>query len=165
MRPYGNMRKYCGSIKYVWSRILRPTDFFLPVGILSFGTSLRWYVRTLESALDREYGGDVYSHLDAQCASKTELVFLPYLSRVSIMDANTQALGAFLGINVSTSRAEMYRAVLEGLHFESRSNLSLLKEMGIFVDKLVATGGMARSPLSMQMKADIIERKIYTLGQ
>ena len=142
---------------------LTPNRFLLPVGILSFGTSLRWYVRTLESALDREYGGDVYSHLDAQCASKTELVFLPYLSRVSIMDANTQALGAFLGINVSTSRAEMYRAVLEGLHFESRSNLSLLKEMGIFVDKLVATGGMARSPLSMQMKADIIERKIYTL--
>jgi xylulokinase len=49
----------------------------------------------------------------------------------------------------------MAKAVLEGLTFELRTNLDLLREVGIELGELRAVGGGARSDLWLQLKADI----------
>jgi xylulokinase len=55
----------------------------------------------------------------------------------------------------ATSRGEVARAILEGLTYELRSNLDLLAAAGVEVGTLRAIGGGARSPLWLQLKADI----------
>jgi xylulokinase len=54
----------------------------------------------------------------------------------------------------------MYRALLEGLAFESKSNIETLEATGYRPQRFIATGGGAKSPLFMQIKADILGRAI-----
>jgi len=51
----------------------------------------------------------------------------------------------------------MAKAVLEGLTFELRINLDLLREAGVTINELHAVGGGARSLLWLQLKADICQ--------
>lgn len=140
--------------------------YILPLGHLTFGSCLKWYVNTLEgdhfAAADAQ-GKSIYQWLEERCAEETELVFLPYLSRVVTGNAQNGALGGFIGVTIGTERKEMYRAVIEGLNFESRRNYELLKSLGMGSGRLVVTGGFSRSRLAMQMKADVFEREIETL--
>jgi xylulokinase len=62
-----------------------------------------------------------------------------------------------LGLTFATGRAEIAKAILEGLCFELRTNLDLLRGAGIVIDELHAVGGGARSPLWLQLKADICQ--------
>ena len=141
--------------------------YIVPVGFLSFGTSIKWYVDTFEKdafwkmQIEEE---SIYAYLDRYCASDTDVVFLPYLTKVNVMDADSWALGAFIGLSISTSKPEIYRAVLEGIHFESRQNFELLYSTDLPMNHYVATGGLAKSALAMQIKADILQMTIHILA-
>jgi xylulokinase len=65
------------------------------------------------------------------------------------------AKGAVLGLSFATTGPTMAKAILEGLTFDLRANLDLLKGAGINISELHAVGGGARSPLWLQIKADI----------
>jgi xylulokinase len=58
-------------------------------------------------------------------------------------------------LTFSTSRADLAKAILEGLTYELRVNLDLLKAGGVSIDTLRAIGGGAKSDLWLQLKADI----------
>ena len=55
----------------------------------------------------------------------------------------------------ATRRLDLAKAILEGLTYELRLNLDLLKAGGVQIDALRAIGGGARSPLWLQLKADL----------
>ena len=142
---------------------VRPGQFLIPVGQLAHGTSIRWFLENVGA----DFGigdGDVYERAGAGCAPEAgNVYFLPYLSRVKSMDASNRALGAFLGLEVGVGKAQMYRAVLEGLCFESRRSMDVLKQAGFPVKKITASGGCSKSSLFMQMKADVLEETIWIL--
>ena len=52
---------------------------------------------------------------------------------------------------------------MEGITYEMRLNLDILRGGGITVDALNATGGGSRSPIWMQIKADITGLPVNTL--
>jgi xylulokinase len=83
------------------------------------------------------------------------LVFLPYLlgERSPLWDAD--ARGAFVGLTLATGRAQIYRAVMEGVAFALRHNLDVAAGAGAEVAELLAIGGATKSPLWMQIKADV----------
>jgi len=62
-----------------------------------------------------------------------------------------------VGLTFATSHAEIAKAILEGLCFELRVNLDLLRGAGVAIDELYAVGGGARSSLWLQLKADICQ--------
>ncbi len=145
---------------------LTKDKYIVPVGLLAFGTSLKWYVNTFEQdtiSRAQSEGLSVYAYLDRCCAERTELIFLPYLSKTNLMSTAGCPLGAFIGLCISVDRPELYRAVLEGLHFESRRNFELLKELGLSLNSIVVTGGLSKSALAMQIKADIFQEPINIL--
>jgi len=51
---------------------------------------------------------------------------------------------------------DIYRACMESVVYEERINLERLKETGLQIRMLHATGGGAKSKVWMQMKADIL---------
>jgi xylulokinase len=83
------------------------------------------------------------------------LVFLPYLAgeRSPLWDAD--ARGAFLGLTLATDRGALYRAVMEGVAMSLRHNLDVAYEAGANVAELLAIGGATKSPVWMQIKADV----------
>lgn len=72
-------------------------------------------------------------------------VFLPYLGgeRTPLNDAAIR--GAFLGLGHATDREAATRAVLEGVTFALADCADALRGAGTRIDRLIATGGGARS--------------------
>jgi len=84
-----------------------------------------------------------------------ELLILPHFSGSGTPLLDTSSKGAILGLTFDTTRATLAKAMLEGLTFELRVNIDLLREAGLTIRELIAVGGGARSLLWLQMKADI----------
>jgi xylulokinase len=80
---------------------------------------------------------------------------LPHFAGSGTPRLDTSSRGAILGLTFATTRPAMAKAILEGLTFELRTNLDLLREAGVAINELHAVGGGARSPIWLQLKADI----------
>jgi xylulokinase len=125
----------------------------------SGGLLLRWFRDTLcrwEMAQARSTGQDAYDLILSDVPpGPTELLVLPHFSGSGTPWLDTTSRGAIVGLTFSTTHAAMAKAILEGLTFELRVNLDLLQASGVGIAELHAVGGGARSPLWLQLKADI----------
>ena len=125
----------------------------------SGGLLLRWFRDTLcrwELEQARATGEDPYDVILASVPEgPTGLLVLPHFSGSGTPLLDTTSKGAILGLTFATTHATIAKAILEGLVFELRVNTDLLKEAGVAIDELHAVGGGARSPLWLQLKADI----------
>ena len=74
------------------------------------------------------------------------------------------ATGAIVGLSLATTRGEFVKAILEGTAFELRANIERIEAAGIAIGSLRATGGGARSPHWLQLKADITGKPISTVS-
>jgi xylulokinase len=125
----------------------------------SGGLLLRWFRDTLgewEKQHASQTGQDAYDLILADApVGPTSLLVLPHFAGSGTPWLDTQSKGAILGLTFSTTRSSIAKAILEGLTFELRVNLALLKAGGVAISELHAVGGGARSPLWLQIKADI----------
>ena len=72
--------------------------------------------------------------------------------------------GAILGLDTGVTTAQLYHACMEGVVYEMLVNMEYLEKAGTGFDRLHATGGGARSPVWMQMKADMLNVPITALA-
>jgi xylulokinase len=145
---------------------VEPGRFIMPIGQLSHGTSIKWFVEAHRSVYEAvaESAESLYETADRLMAEDSgRLHFLPYLSGVNCMDASSRAPACFIGVDCDTTVHSMYRAVLEGLSFETRSNMRLFDEANVPVYRIVASGGGAKSKRFMKIKADALQKPIATL--
>jgi xylulokinase len=125
----------------------------------SGGLLLRWFRDTLcpdqrdEAAAT---GRDAYDLMRAGAPrAPTRLLVLPHFAGSGTPWLDTTSRGAILGLTFATTRSVLAKAILEGLTFELRANIDLLRDAGVTISELRAVGGGARSPLWLQLKADI----------
>lgn len=123
--------------------------------ILSAGIALRW----LRDAVLGVEGADAYERMLAWAAEAPTgaggLVFLPYLAGERSPHMDPDARGVLLGLTASHGRAELVRAVVEGITLACFDASRVLAEAGALPDRLVLAGGGARSPLWQQIVADV----------
>lgn len=131
---------------------------------LTGGNLLRWFRDqwcALEQAEAAKGDIDVYERiLRGMAPEPTPLMVLPYFTGSGTPYFDAETPGAILGLRLDTTRGQVLRALLEGLAFELRLNLSLLGKAGICVREIFAVGGGARSRSWLQLKADILNRPI-----
>ena len=131
---------------------------------LTGGACAKWVRDKLTPDLVRENSGkNVYKILDeAMPEQPTGILVLPHFngSATPYMDSGSRA--AVVGIDLATDRKTLYRAVLEGVTLEMKKNLEMLDRFGIRPQTLIAAGGGAKSPVWLQMKADIFGCPIET---
>lgn len=132
--------------------------------------ALRWYrdaVGTLEK--EREASGemDAYRQLDELAAAAPPgskgLLFLPYLATAATPRWNPQARAALVGLTFAHGRAELTRAVMEGVVLEIRDIIEQWFRAGLELDSLRIGGGATRSALWNQIQADVYGRPVETL--
>ncbi|MGQ9787643.1 MAG: xylulokinase, partial [Anaerolineae bacterium] len=132
----------------------------------SGGLVLRWYRDTFcEGEVQRAQasGRNAYDLILADASPEpSRLLFLPHLSGSGTPLLDIASKGAVLGLTFGTTRRDVAKAILEGLTFELRVNLDLLREGGVFINELRAIGGGARSELWLQLKADILGVPVVT---
>ena len=79
--------------------------------------------------------------------------------RTPLMDGNVS--GAFIGLTLQTTPAQMYRALIEATAFGVRWIVETLQTAGVPVRRFVASGGLPmKSPLLMQIYADVLNERI-----
>lgn len=133
------------------------------------GSLLKWYRDQLaasEAKAFRQQGINPYDGFNAgmKAGEPSGLLVLPYFSGAATPYMDAGAKGAILGIQDSTSSIDIYQALMEGVTYEMMLNLECLKAAGIEIRELRATGGGARAEVWLQLKADILNKRIVTLG-
>jgi xylulokinase len=132
--------------------------------------SLRWYrdvIGTSEKQRAAAGGRDAYEQLDELAATAPPgsrgLLYLPYLATAATPRWNPQARAAFVGLSFAHGRAEMTRAVMEGVVLEIRDMFEQWTSAGLSVRSLRIAGGATRSRLWNQIQADVYGRPVETL--
>jgi len=87
------------------------------------------------------------------------ITFLPYLMGERSPHWNPNAKGAFIGIKLTSKRADLFRSVLEGVTFNLKLILDIFKSK-ISVSQMGLVGGGARSAVWTQIMADIYELEL-----
>ena len=134
---------------------------------LTGGNILKWFrdqFGDAEVKLARETHRDPYELLIDEMPEKpTGLLVLPYFTPTGTPYFDVSVKGAIIGMDLSTTREEIMKALLEGVAFEIKLNLDILKESGYEVKELRVIGGGARSQKHVQLKADVIGMPITIL--
>ena len=136
---------------------------FMPTGTMqAAGASYQW-ARDQLCALEVDAGERLqinpYELMNLEAARSPAgadgLVFLPYLMGERSPRWNPQARGAFIGLTVRHTRADMVRAVLEGVSMNLRLILDAFRDQGAQVESMRLIGGGAASPFWSQLLAEV----------
>ncbi len=134
---------------------------------MTAGSVLRWtrdQLATQETADARAAGEDPYDRIIAAAGgAPSPLVMSPLFGPTGTPWFDPDAVGVLFGLHLTTTRAQVLRAVLEGITFEMRLNLQIMQDAGIAVSDLRAVGGGSRNAAYMQVKADVLRIPITTM--
>lgn len=134
---------------------------------LTGGNILKWFrdeFGSAEAELARRTNCDPYELLLNQMTEEpSRLLVLPYFTPSGTPYFDVSVKGAIIGLDLSVTREEIMKALLEGVAFEIKLNLDILKQSGYEVKELRVIGGGARSKRHIQLKADVIGMPITIL--
>jgi xylulokinase len=107
-----------------------------------------------EGGVDWDY---LMAEASASPAGTRGAMFLPHMSAAGCPAMDVRSLGAFVGLSNFVQRADMLRAIIEGLNYQVLDIVTALKSsLDLSPDRLVAVGGATRNGFWMQNKADIL---------
>jgi xylulokinase len=131
------------------------------------GSLLKWYRDTFAGAereKARRAGKDVYDLVLSECPKEpTSLFILPHFTSTGTPHFDTDSKGVIAGLRLSTTRGEIVRAILEGVTYEMALNADVLRQCGASIESFRATGGGAKSPFWMQLKADLLGKPVHAM--
>jgi xylulokinase len=149
--PAGRVHTFCHAVRGKW-HVMGVTQ--------GAGLSLQWFRNQLGA-------GASYDDL-TQAAAGCErgargLFWLPYLmgERTPHLDSTCRA--AWVGLTAAHTRADMARAVLEGVCYSQKDCLDIIEGLGCGVETVRLSGGGARSPLWKQLFADVFGKPVSIL--
>jgi xylulokinase len=119
------------------------------------GGSTSWWARA-----QRIPQGEVFAQAALAPPGSDGALFLPTLSGSTSPRWNDRMRGCFAGIGLHHELAHMSRAILEGCSFALRDIVDRFAEMGLGGEEIRVVGGGARSPLWLQIKADVTGRAV-----
>lgn len=135
-----------------------PQSWHVETAILSAGLSLRWLRDQVLHFDTYEVMADAAAQIPAGAEG---LIFQPYLAGERTPHMDSDLRGSFVGLTRRHGRAHMIRAVMEGVVFALRQGMDLMLELGVPIDRVLASGGATRHPLWLQLQADIFNYPIH----
>lgn len=124
---------------------------------VSSGISLKWLKNQILKIRDFDRMNTLAERIKA---GSEGLVYLPYLSGCRSPEMDPSAKGMFFGLQLKHNDQHLVRAVMEGVVYDFRRSLDIFQSLGIKSDHIIACGGGARSPVWLQMQADILNCQV-----
>jgi xylulokinase len=132
------------------------------------GSLLRWYRDNFGAAARQEAeatGRDVYDIIVSDLPVEPSRLFVvPYFAGSGTPHMDPLSKGAILGLSLSCNEKTFVKGLLEGICYELRLNIEGLQQAGVEMQRLRATGGGSKSPVWLQLKADITGKTVVTLN-
>lgn len=149
--PQGRVHTFCHAVKGKW-HVMGVTQ--------GAGLSLQWFRNQLAPGAD-------YDQLTAEAAGAPcgahGLFWLPYMMGERTPHLDASARGGWIGVTAKHTRADLIRALLEGVSFSQKDCLDLIEGMNVPVESVRLSGGGARSAFWRQIFADVFAKKVVTL--
>jgi xylulokinase len=130
---------------------------------MSAGLALRWLREDLFLMSPDAGFDDINAAADIPIGANG-LLFLPYLTGERTPYMNANARGLFTGLGPEHQRAQLTRAVMEGVAMALFDAYCVVREMGAKPDRIVLAGGGSRSRLWRQIIADLFGLPLYPLA-
>ena len=158
--PAGRLHTFCHAVRGKWHMM----------GVsLTAGGALQWFRNELCQAVieaARRAKVDPYNLLTKEAErvppGSEGLLFLPYLAGERTPHADPDARGCFVGLTLKHTRGHMVRAIMEGVTYALRDSLAIMKELGVPVKEIRASGGGSKSPLWRQIQADVFGQRVVS---
>ena len=155
-----NVPGICGIV----NGSIMPGYFGIEAGQSAVGDLLRWWVEGICK-------GDqaLHDQLSIEAARITPgesgLMALDWNNGNRTILVDARLTGLMLGQTLHTTRAEIYRALIEATAYGARAIVERLREYGVAVDRVVCCGGIAeKNDLFMQIYADVIGQPMLIAG-
>jgi xylulokinase len=149
--PAGRVHTFCHAVKGAW-HVMGVTQ--------GAGLSLQWFRNQLAPGVE-------YEALTAEAATAPAgsqgLYWLPYLMGERTPHLDASARGGWIGLTARHKRADLIRALLEGVSYSQKDCLDIIEQIGVSLDSVRASGGGAQSPFWRQMLADVFDKRVVTL--
>ncbi|MEX1129042.1 MAG: ribulokinase [Vicinamibacterales bacterium] len=150
----------CGSV----DGSIRPGYFGIEAGQSAVGDILKWWVEGVcqgDAALHDALSADAAAFRPGESG----LVALDWNNGNRTVLADPRLTGLILGQTLHTTRAEIYRALIEATAFGARTIIERLREHGVPIERVVCCGGIAeKNDLFMQIYADVIGQPMLIAG-
>jgi xylulokinase len=149
--PAGRVHTFCHAVRDKW-HVMGVTQ--------GAGLSLQWLRNQL-------FPGVPYDALTAEAAQSPVgaqgLFWLPYLmgERTPHLDATIR--GGWVGLTARHVRADLIRAVIEGVSYSLCDCLEIVEGLGVPVESVRASGGGAKSEFWRGLLASILNKRVVTL--
>lgn len=139
-----------------------PGEYILETGVGSGFMTVSWFTRELahyERQLCQENGQAPEQLLDEAIRNippgSLGLIVHPYWTPPIQRD---EARGSILGLTVAHSRAHIYRAILEGLAYETRWGFEAIQaQTGTRLQEIRVSGGGSKSDMVLAILADVFQ--------
>ncbi len=160
--PLGRVHTFCHAVPNTW-HIMGVTQ--------GAGLSLKWFRDNFcieEKRTAELMKIDPYVLMDQEAervaAGCSGLVFLPYMMGERTPHLDPNAKGVFFGLSAKHEKQDFVRAVMEGVVYSLRDCLEIIKDMGVGISEVRASGGGGKSKLWRQMQADVFGSDIVTIN-
>jgi xylulokinase len=149
--PAGRVHTFCHAVRDKW-HVMGVTQ--------GAGLSLQWFRNRLAP-------GTSYDALTAEAATSPAgaqgLFWLPYLMGERTPHLDATARGGWIGLTASHTRADLIRAVIEGVSYSQKDCLDIIGELGVEINSVRASGGGAQSAFWRGLLASIFDKRVVTL--
>jgi xylulokinase len=143
------LQSYCHIIPDVWH---------VETAILAAGLSFKWL---RDQFFTKASFQDLADAAQSVPAGADGVLYTPYLLGERTPHMDPLARGCLVGLTKYHNRNHVIRAIMEGVIYALKQGLELLVDLGVQVDKVVASGGGVGHPLWLRLQADIYNRPVY----
>lgn len=135
---------------------LYPGTHSAPSGLSTSGTLTQWFRERFMPGIDR---AEAFWTLAAEAAASPPgangLIVLPYFSGERTPIHDPLAKGAVFGLNLTHTRGDMFRAVLEGIAHGTAHVFETYRALGAAPERVLAVGGGTRNRTWLEATSDI----------
>lgn len=143
-----------------WRKAGEPPTYALDGGIYSASAAVNW-ARGLGLFADFSEIGE----FSTEPAIARGLAFVPALSGLACPHWDRSARGAWLGLALDTSPADMVQALLEGVAFRTAEVLAAMATVQALRSPVSIDGGMAANAYFNQFLSNVLDREIVVSAE
>ncbi|HEX9729679.1 MAG TPA: ribulokinase [Gemmatimonadales bacterium] len=141
-----------------------PGCYGIEAGQSAVGDILRWWVDVACEGRDA-WHVDLSREAAALAPGASGLLALDWNNGNRTILVDPRLTGLLLGQTLHTTRAEIYRALIEATAFGARAIIDRMKEFDVPIERVVCCGGIAeKNDVFMQIYADVIGIPMLTAG-
>jgi L-ribulokinase len=150
----------CGIVKGA----ILPGYYGIEAGQSAVGDIFNWWVEVVCEG-DAKLHATLTAEAAAQRPGQSGLLALDWNNGNRTILVDPRLGGLVVGQTLHTTRAEIYRALIEATAFGARMIIERIREYGVPVEKVVCCGGVAeKNALLMQIYADVTGCTMYVAG-